>query len=630
MATWRENEMGRRPARIANCSGFCGDPAEEMYNQATLGHVDFITGDYLAEVNMAANAEAYAAGKHPGYEVSAWEGFVQTIDVINQKRIKVAINGGALNPQGLAAKINAQIRVRNLDLRVAYLSGDNLLPEVLRAEPHNAASIGPHIDSANPSITPECHTTALLNSGKLPISIVAANAYLGARGIVRAFQAGADIVICGRVSDASPVIAASWYWHSWAETDYDRLAGSLIAGHLIECSAYVTGANFAGFTNYSQELLINPGFPIAEVYNDGSCVVTKHDGTGGVINTDTVTCQLLYELQGNIYLHSDCHAILDDVAVHQVGPDRVRVTGIRGGPPPPTTKVAVFYKAGFMYQRLINANGYGFSEKCDLFEKQVRSLMDEETMEQLDILDFQRIGVPAYNPSDQNSDTMYLRVLVVGREEITVRKAMRAFSRISLRHFSGYHASLDYRTALPKEFLAYYPTLWKQTLLDEKVHLLDRDTSQVRNVLAAGHPPSFWEIGIRHSYDTASPRTFAGPYRMVPLGDVVLARSGDKGPNLNVGFFVSSESRWEWLRSFLSLAKMKELVGKDWKDTFHVERVEFPKIHAVHFVIYGILGRGVTSSTRLDGLGKGFADYIRNKIVAIPDAIISGHGRPHA
>lgn len=139
---------------------------------------------------------------------------------------------------------------------------------------------------------------AIVESHGSSIPVVSANVYLGARGITQALQAGADIVICGRVSDASPVMAAAWYWHSWTAEDYDRLAGSLVAGHLIECSAYVTGANFAGFTNYSQDRLIDPGFPIAEISDDGSCVVTKHPGTGGFVNVDTVKCQLLYELQG--------------------------------------------------------------------------------------------------------------------------------------------------------------------------------------------------------------------------------------------------------------------------------------------------------------------------------------------
>jgi hypothetical protein len=152
---------------------------------------------------------------------------------------------------------------------------------------------------------------------------VSANAYLGARAIVAGLRSGADIIICGRVSDASPVIGAAWYWHNWSDTDYDRLAGSLISGHLIECSAYVCGGNFSGFTEYAIENFLEPGFPIAEIDSEGACVVTKHEGTGGMVTVDTVRCQFVYELQGSVYLNSDVKAYLNDVQVEAVGKDRL-------------------------------------------------------------------------------------------------------------------------------------------------------------------------------------------------------------------------------------------------------------------------------------------------------------------
>lgn len=251
-----------------------------------------------------------------------------TIDVINEKRIKVALNGGALNPKGLAQKVAALVKERGHNLSVAYVSGDDLLPEVLQLMPNTRSAYLPHLDSSNSNVQPLEEALSFLNpdlASKSPTEIVSANVYLGARGIVDAFQQGADIVITGRVSDASPVIAAAWYWWSWNATDYDQLAGALIAGHLIECSAYVTGGNFAGFTDKKYggwERFVDPGFPIAEVSADGSCVVTKHEGTGGVVNDDTVRCQLLYELQGNMYLHSDSKAVLDGVEVKEVGKDR--------------------------------------------------------------------------------------------------------------------------------------------------------------------------------------------------------------------------------------------------------------------------------------------------------------------
>lgn len=189
-------------------------------------------------------------------------------------------------------------------------------------------TLPPHLDSDNPDVRLPWNT--LDPSKSKSITLVSANAYLGARAIVRGLRLGADIIICGRVADASPVIGAAWYWHSWKDTDYDRLAGALISGHLIECSAYVTGGNFSGFTEYEQEVFIEPGFPIAEIESDGSCVIAKHENTGGLINEDTVRCQFLYELQGNIYLNSDVKAYLHNVTVKSIGKNRY-VSGISHG-----------------------------------------------------------------------------------------------------------------------------------------------------------------------------------------------------------------------------------------------------------------------------------------------------------
>lgn len=181
---------------------------------------------------------------------------------------------------------------------------------------------------------------------------------------------------------------------------------------------------------------------------------------------------------------------------------------------------------------------------------------------------------------------------------------------------------MDMRTALPRPYLAYYPAIWDQSKLKEEAHFID-STGKITQSLSAGHPPTYSELRIRSSYDTASPVHFSGPTKSIRLGDIVLARSGDKGANLNVGFFVQTKKQWEWLRSFLNIGQMKRFLGNDWQEEFSIERVEFPNIHAVHFVVYGILGRGVSSTSRLDGFGKGFADYVRDKVVEVPEEIIS-------
>lgn len=189
------------------------------------------------------------------------------------------------------------------------MSGDNLINEIKDVK---EKGLPPHLDSDNSEVMVADHALDILKSDE---PIVSANVYLGAREIVKGLEEGADIIIAGRVADASPVIGAARYWYSWHDTDFDALAGALIAGHLIECSGYVTGSNFAGFYEYPLDQLYDLTFGIAEVEKDGTCVITKHDAKKGFVTEDTVKCQFLYELQGNIYLNSDVKAILDEVQV---------------------------------------------------------------------------------------------------------------------------------------------------------------------------------------------------------------------------------------------------------------------------------------------------------------------------
>ncbi|KAF4334673.1 DUF1446 domain protein [Fusarium beomiforme] len=617
---WRAGEFGVRPVRVANCSGYHGDSANEMYKQATLGDVDFITGDYLAEVNIANNAEAYAKGLHPGYEETALKGLELSIDTIAEKRIKVAINGGALNPEGLAVKVAALVTEKGYNLKVAYVSGDNVLPKLGKYMPQQKEDALPHLDSLNGHVTLTDESYIFAQADKEPREIVSANAYLGAHAIYEAFLQGADIIICGRASDASPVIACAWYWWSWNSTSYDELAGALVAGHLIECSAYVTGGNFAGFDAYEIDRFIVPGFPIAEIAQDGSCVITKHEGTGGMVTVDTCKSQLVYELQGNVYINSDVKAYLDDIEMEQVGEDRVRVHGVRGAPPPDTTKLAIFYKGGYEMQALFNATGYNFAQKFALLEKQIRFHLGEETLSNIDFLEFQNIGVPAVNPTNQNSGTVYLRIFAQSTKVEALKAIMGAVGNISLKHYSGFHSSLDFRSAMPRPYLAYYPALWRQADLEEKVHFVN--STRTTESFDTTPPPKFEVLEERASYDTTAPISLDSGHLQVRLGSIALGRSGDKGANLNFGLFVDTKAKWDWLRSYMSRARVQELFGSDWRPEFSIERVEFPNIFAVHFVVYGILGRGVSSSKRLDGFGKGFIDYFRDKVVEAPISIL--------
>ena len=235
------------------------------------------------------------------------------------------------------------------------------------------------------------------------------------------------------------------------------------------------------------------------------------------------------------------------------------------------------------------------------------------------------IGVPEQNPKSQLRSTTYLRIFAESDSQTALMGLLFGLRDISLQHFSGFHSALDMRTAIPKSFLAMYPALFAQNSLTETITFIDVKTGCIGSKEDVGHPPRYEALERRENVPaTVNGMVLSdfGPTISVRLGDLVLARSGDKGSNLNVGFFVRTLKAWEWLRTFLNSQKLIELMGEDWSDDYFLERVEFPGIFAIHFVIYGILGRGVSSSTRLDALGKAFADYIRGKVVDIPEGVL--------
>lgn len=496
-----------------------------------------------------------------------------------------------------------------------------------------------HLDGDNNAKFLTQETVTFLKSPE-NFQLVSGHAYVGARGVKRALDLGCDIVICkscrayvayltlrlagGRVADASPVVGAAWWWHSWSDRDYDQLAGSLVAGHLIECSGYGSGGNFCEFFQFPLDQLVDIGFPIAEIAADGTCLITKHEGTRGFVTGDVVKSQLLYEIQGDIYLHSDSKADLSNLRIEEEGKDRVRVSGAKGLPPPPTTKAAIFYKGGWQCEYTLNATGYATLEKFKLHEKQIRyRLSEEKELDNFDTLEFQVCGLPETNPRSQLRSSTAIRVIGQAKNRSTLLALTRAFLETLLQHYSGMHGSMDWRLLEPKPYLAYCPCLIPQARLEEQVHVLSRDDDTV-SVEKTFSPPAYEDMSPRHDYEPQQPVPLHkfGPSSLARLGDVVLARSGDKGANLNAGFFVREPDEWDWLRSFLDKTQMIRLMDEEWKDIYRLERCELPGIQAVHFVIYGILLRGVSSSARLDALGKGFADYIRDRWVPIPDVFL--------
>jgi hypothetical protein len=318
------------PLRIANCSGFYGDRRSAPRELLEGGPIDVLTGDYLAELTMLILWRSRSRDPAKGYAGGFLDQMEECLGLAADRGIKVVANAGGLNPAGLADELRALAARLGLTLGVAHVEGDDLLGRL------------PELQAVGEPLTHLDTGVPLAAAGVAPVT---ANAYLGAWGIVAALEAGADLIVCGRVADASLVVGPAAWHFGWASDDWDRLAGAVVAGHVLECGTQATGGNYAFFEELPDHR--PPGFPIAELAADGSAVVTKHPGTGGMVSVGTVTAQLLYEIAGPAYANPDVVARFDTVRISQAGPDRVRLSGTRGEPAPDRLKVAVNYLGGF-------------------------------------------------------------------------------------------------------------------------------------------------------------------------------------------------------------------------------------------------------------------------------------------
>jgi hypothetical protein len=329
-----------RPMRIGNCSGFYGDRLSAMREMLDGGPLDVLTGDYLAELTMLILGRDRMRDPALGYARSFGRQVEECLGLALQRGVRIVSNAGGLNPAGLAARVVEIGAALGLSPRVAHVDGDDV--------------------------------RGLADELGLGGEVLTANAYLGGRGIARALAAGADVVVTGRVTDASLVVGPAVWWHGWDDTAYDELAGATVAGHVLECGCQATGGNFSGFAeieNPAQPL----GFPLAEVAADGSSVVTKHEGTGGLVSLDTVTAQLMYEVQTTAYLGPDVTTHLDSVRLSADGRDRVRISDVRGSEPPERLKVCVNELGGYRNSVELVLTGLDVEAKADWVRRQLGS-----------------------------------------------------------------------------------------------------------------------------------------------------------------------------------------------------------------------------------------------------------------
>ncbi|EAW06813.1 acyclic terpene utilization AtuA family protein [Aspergillus clavatus NRRL 1] len=614
--------MRTRPIRIAGASGSVSDRRHaiaEFAHNYPQDPVDVIVADFMSEANMATGA-ARKVGRErehapdsavPGYEASFLLALEPALEDLARYGIKVAVNAGNSETEALYEVVTGMVRAKGLGLKVAWVSGDEVLSTVREALAEGRSTF-------KNIYTGEC----LSDWSFEPIY---AQCYLGGLGIAEAFAEGADIVLCGRVSDASPVIGAAYWYHGWTRNDLDQLANAFVAGHLIECSNYVCGGDFTGFKaleNAGGDGWTNIGYPIAEISRDGQVVITKQSySTGGAVTVDTCSSQLLYEIQGPWYFNSDVTAILTNIRFEQLGLNRVALHGVRSAPPPPTTKIGITARGGFQAEISWFLVGLDIDAKARMLQDQIRALLAPFSSK-FSALTFSTLGSAPDDPRDQDSATVTFRVVAQARraDDLGPAHFLRPITDNIMQGYPGATFHLDLRQGFPKPVYEYYVSLLPQKDINHQVHLPWKNKT-----VDIPPPPITCQYDSRQPSQAttpapADPRTDFGPTTRGPLGWIVHARSGDKGPDANCGLWVRHADEYLWLQSLLSSSQARELLGAayDGNPALEVERFELAGLRAVHFLFRNLLDRGVGVTTTVDFLGKNVAEYLRAKWVDIP------------
>jgi hypothetical protein len=568
--------MDERPLRIGNASGFYGDRFSAFREMLTGGPLDVLTGDYLAELTLLILGRDRLKDPSAGYARTFLRQLEETLGLALEKKVRIVANAGGLNPVGLAEAVRTLAAKLGLQVKVAHVEGDDL---VGRADVLGLGS--PHA----PPLT--------------------ANAYLGAWGIAACLDAGADVVVTGRVTDASLVVGPAASHFRWGREDWDRLAGAMVAGHVLECGAQATGGNFAAFRELDAR---RPGFPLAEVHADGSCVITKHPGTGGAVTVDTVKAQLVYEIGGARYAGPDATARFDTVTVEAAGPDRVRLSGARGEPPPPQVKVCLNRLGGFRNEASFVLVGLDVEEKAAL----VRAQLDAALLPRPAEVVYTLVRTDAPDAPSEEQAAATLRVTV---KDADGKRVGRPFSsaavELALASYPGF-----FLTGLPGDaspFGVYTPAFVDAR---EVPHVAVLPDGARRDV-----PPPGETRPLEAVPPPALPAPLPpGPTRRVPLGRVALARSGDKGGDANIGVWVRTEEAWRWLVHALTPEAFQGLLPE--ARGLPVRRHVLANLRALNFVVEGLLGEGVASSTRFDPQGKALGEWLRARHLDVPEQLL--------
>lgn len=582
------------PVRVANCSGFYGDRLSAAAEMVEGGPIDFLTGDWLAELTMLILSRTRAKRPGGGYARTFVAQMEQVMGTCLDAGIKVVSNAGGLDPRGCAEAVATVAERLGLAPVVACVEGDDLMDRLpdLAAGGHLR-----HHRTGEPITDPDRFVTA--------------NAYLGCWGIVEALDRGADIVVTGRVTDASVAVGPAAWRHRWARDDWDELAGATVAGHVIECGTQATGGNYSFFTEVGG--MTRVGFPWAEIAADGSSVIGKHDGTGGEVSVGTVTSQLLYEIDSPAYLGPDVTSRFDTIRLEQAGPDRVRISPVTGEPPPLTLKVAMNELGGFRRDVEVALTGLDVEAKAELVSEAFWRACPHDPGD-YDRVKSRLVRTDKADPASNEEAVARWRLSLASSDEAKLGRVVSdAVNELALATIPGMFAPGT--GGRPRAFGIYRPGVVPADLVPAHVSLLGGDRTVVDSTMTT--PTDSPGSGSADRLPAAP----GGPTVNAPLGQVVGARSGDKGGDANLGVFARSPAAFAWLDEFLTTDRLRELLPE--AADLEIDRHRLANISSLNFVIRGLLGEGVASSTRFDGQAKSLGEWLRARTVPIPEELLA-------
>ena len=591
--------MNKDFIKIANCSGFYGDKLSAAKDLVDGGPIDVLTGDYLAELTMAILfGQKMQRGEDKGYVGTFLKQINQIAKSCKEKNIKIVSNAGGLNPKSMAIEIEKILKEQSIDMKVAYIDGDDLMPTISNLK--KSGEEFKNIDKGK----------KLDESGYSPLT---ANAYLGAWGIKEALDKGADIVVCPRVTDAAVVIGPAAWKFNWKRDNYDALAGALAAGHIIECGCQATGGNYAFFKEV--ESFDNVGYPIAEIYDDGSFYVTKHPDTGGLVSTGTVTAQLLYEINSPAYINPDVIAHFDTLKIEEVEKDKVYVSGCRGSSPPDKHKVCINLAGGFRNGMEIILTGLDIEDKAKVFTDALFNSVGGR--KQFDDVSIQLHRTDKENPNSNEEAMASLLVSVKSKDQNLVGRLFSAkIIELALANIPGFFAQGGVKSSGP--VIIYWPALVDSKHIKEKVHI---DGEEIEVI-----PTS--QLELEEIYYQKEPikikKIKKEDEKEIYFGEIYGTRSGDKGGCANLGVWAKNANSFAFLHDFLTVKKLKELLPD--LNQYKIERFELANINSLNFYIHDILQDGVSSNDKKDGQAKSLGEYLRAKKVKVPQSIIGDIG----